>query len=319
MDLTRTRRDFYASFYDVIGFWPLQPGKAEKVLGADEDQHCRFCGGYPPKVSFRNDAHAIPVALGNRTLFTAYECDNCNQAFGQGIENDLGNWSKPMRAMSLIPGSSGIPTLKGMFPKEWRVEGRKRELHLKHHADDAIATVDEVAKTMTLRLPRDTYIPRAVFKAFTKIGLALVPTSDVALFSETFEWIADSDHSKAFCTDYAIMAQGLPGPPVGNSILSATILRRKDDYIILPFCFLVIIYGNQLLQIPLASRQKNWAVPKDAISKQVPWFPLVSAETANRWGMPRQQLLDLSGAEAVKHEIETITMAYEQRSEVPQA
>jgi len=224
-----------------------------------------------------------------------------------------------MRTMSLIPGSSGIPTLKGKSPKEWRVEGTKRELHLKHHADDAIATVDEVAKTMTLRLPRDTYTPRAVFKAFTKIGLALVPTSDAGFYSETFAWIADSDHDKPFCTDYAIKAQCLPGPPIGNYILTAMILRRKDDYITLPFCFLVVTFGNQLYQISLASSQKNWAVPKDAFSKDVPWFPMFSAEAANRWGMPTQQLLDLSGAEAVKHEIETIIMSYDQRNEVPQA
>src|SRR5450631_3173336 len=100
--------NFYASYYDLIGSWMLQPGKAETLLGADEYRHCRFCGGHPPMVSFRNDAHAIPEALGNGTLFTSYECDSCNQAFGQGIENDLGNWSKPMRTLSLIPGKSGV-------------------------------------------------------------------------------------------------------------------------------------------------------------------------------------------------------------------
>ena len=114
---------FYASFYELVGSWTLQPGKNESVLGKNETQRCRFCGGCSPEASFRQKAHAIPEALGNKTLFTSYECDICNQMFGRGIENDLGNWSKPMRTLSLISGKSGIPTLKGKSPKEWRVEG----------------------------------------------------------------------------------------------------------------------------------------------------------------------------------------------------
>jgi hypothetical protein len=159
---------FYASFYESVGSWTLWPGKIEPVLGKNEIHRCRFCGGYPPVVSFRQQAHAIPEALGNKTLFISYECDNCNQRFGCGIENDLGNWSKPMRTLGLISGKSGIPTLKGKSPKEWRVEGTQAGLHLKHHSEDVVAIVDEVEKTMILSLPRDSYTPRAVFKAFTK-------------------------------------------------------------------------------------------------------------------------------------------------------
>ena len=79
---------FYTSFYDSVGSWTLLPGKIEPILGKNEAQRCRFCGGYSPGVSFQQQAHAIPEALGNKTLFTSYECDNCNQKFGRGIEND---------------------------------------------------------------------------------------------------------------------------------------------------------------------------------------------------------------------------------------
>jgi hypothetical protein len=162
---------FYASFYDSVGSWTLRPGKIEPVLGENEVQRCRFCGGYSPGVSFQQQAHAVPEALGNKTLFTSYECDSCNQKFGRGIENDLGNWSKPMRTLGLISGKSGIPTPKGKSRKEWRVEGTQEGLHLKHHSEDVVATVDDVKKTMTLSLPRDSYTPRAVFKPLQQSGL----------------------------------------------------------------------------------------------------------------------------------------------------
>jgi hypothetical protein len=298
---------FFASFYNSIGSWMLLPGKVEPVLGKNEVQHCRFCGGYPPSVSFQQEAHAIPEALGNKTLFVSYECDGCNQSFGRGIENDLGNWSKPMRTLGLISGKSGIPTLKGKSPKEWRVEGTQAGLHLKHHAEDVVAIVDEVKRTMTLSLPRDSYIPRAVFKAFVKIGLALIPTSDTSFYKETFAWIADSDHSKPFSTDYKITAQYTPGPP-GNRGLGAAVLRRTDDYLKLPFCILILFYGSQAFQISIPS-SKNW----DVLSNQVPWFPVHSDETAAKWGTPVRHVLDLSGSTVAKGEIQQITMTYDQR------
>jgi hypothetical protein len=160
---------------------------------------------------------------------------------------------------------------------------------------------------MTLSLPRDSYTPRAVFKAFAKVGLSLIPSSDVPFYAETFAWIADSDHSKPFATDYKVMAQYIPGPPAKGG-LGAAIIRRNDDYVRFPFCFLIIFYGSQVFQISIPSR-KNWAV----VPNQVPWFPVHSVETVAKWGMPGRHIIDLSGSTVVKGEIERITMSYDQR------
>ena len=75
---------FYANNYDVLASWLVQPGK-KIILGEKEDRKCRFCGKRPPEVSFRKIAHAIPEALGNKSIQSLYECDSCNEAFGNGI------------------------------------------------------------------------------------------------------------------------------------------------------------------------------------------------------------------------------------------
>jgi hypothetical protein len=51
-----------------------------------------FCGESSPEDTFKLEAHALPEALGNKSLTTTYECDACNQGFGRGIENDFGHW-----------------------------------------------------------------------------------------------------------------------------------------------------------------------------------------------------------------------------------
>ena len=97
--------NFYENSYDIIGQWFVRPGD-KVVLGDMQNRICRFCGKQPPEVTFRKVAHAIPELLGNKSIESAYECDTCNQEFGSGIENDLGNWSKPMRTLIRIRGKS---------------------------------------------------------------------------------------------------------------------------------------------------------------------------------------------------------------------
>src|SRR5271155_817686 len=106
------RATFYATHYDLLGSWLLRPG--DKVIVGDKrkPRTCRFCGKGAPEVKFRKVAHAIPEALGNKSIQSAYECDTCNEFFGKGIENHLGNWSKPMRTFARIRGNSSVPTLK---------------------------------------------------------------------------------------------------------------------------------------------------------------------------------------------------------------
>jgi hypothetical protein len=92
---------FYEESYDGLGQWILAPGK-RVFLGVKDNRCCRFCGKRSPEVSFRQDAHAISELMGNKSLFTYYECDACNKLFGDGIETDFGNWSKPMRTLARI-------------------------------------------------------------------------------------------------------------------------------------------------------------------------------------------------------------------------
>lgn len=137
--------DFYDQHYAVITE-PLflRPGE-RMILGDKENKVCRFCGGSEPTVSFRLEAHAIPEALGNKSLFTNYECDGCNKFFGGDIENDLGKWSKPHRTFACICGKKGVPTLKRGGPEPgWRIEyNDSTGFHVKLYENDSLFVIDE--------------------------------------------------------------------------------------------------------------------------------------------------------------------------------
>jgi hypothetical protein len=102
---------FYDEHFQCLVTAMLTPGR-KQFLGDAANKRCRFCRKTAPQVTFRKEAHAIPEALGNKSLFSHYECDACNQKFGAGIQDSFGKWSKPMRMMTRIRGKSGVPTLK---------------------------------------------------------------------------------------------------------------------------------------------------------------------------------------------------------------
>ncbi len=73
-----------ARFYEkrYVGAQPLflRPG-TKLVLGGTDARRCRFCDRDSADATFRTAAHAIPELLGNKTLFTLEECDQCNAFF----------------------------------------------------------------------------------------------------------------------------------------------------------------------------------------------------------------------------------------------
>ena len=115
--------EFYqANYVPLISPLGLQHGK-RITLGRKDDRICRFCKRNDTEVLFGMDAHVIPLSLGNKVLFSNYECNDCNQFFGSGIENDLGNWSKPHRTLARIRGKKGVPTIKNAGSEQgWRIE-----------------------------------------------------------------------------------------------------------------------------------------------------------------------------------------------------
>src|SRR5690242_4591459 len=57
------------------------------ILG-ERPQRCRFCDRTQDETSFRDEAHVVPAALGNRRLKSLEECVSCNQE-GSQLEDHL--------------------------------------------------------------------------------------------------------------------------------------------------------------------------------------------------------------------------------------
>ena len=305
MDTDESVLPFYSEHYAPIGIWQIGAG-AKSVLESREPRKCRFCGQSAPNVTFRLEAHAIPEALGNKGLLSRYECDSCNKLFGSTIENDLGNWSKPMRTLMRIRGKRGVPTLKSE-KDGWRIEcDGGEQLHVSHNRIDNVFEVDEINKRIRFNLKREPFVPIQVLKALVKIGLTLLPEDEIHAFDEALAWIRSPASPNRLAVQMPVLRTTIAGPMRGQ-LITAFLLRRLERTRKLPYAFLVLAVANETYQVMLPS--PAFDPPLDAEPIQIPGFP-VPGSNDRRTSLVT---LDFSGTDRVAGQAVLVEMTYEDR------
>ena len=293
---------FYERNYEC--YWLSQAsGKGVVTLTAHPRGVCRFCEQSSPAVSFNKLAHAIPESIGNTTFFTAYECDACNETFGRSIENDFGNWSLPQRIVSQIAGKTGLPKM-ARDHLGWRIHHNANGLQMEMREDHIIFAVDEQAKVVTFSLPRDTFVPVAVFKTFAKMACSFLPEADVAIFRDTIRWIRQPDHSMPLGTLCSqVLYAFIPGNMPPDSIQVVLCRRRLSDTS-LPLIVFILACGNYVYQMFLPCPEDHQSPNFTATV-----FPMLLGHPNN----PKQPgVFRLGGTAPVRNETQSFVLQFEE-------
>lgn len=58
----------------------------------DAPKRCRFCGKVMDSSHFSKEAYTISISLENTKFICADECNECNEQFGNRLENDITNF-----------------------------------------------------------------------------------------------------------------------------------------------------------------------------------------------------------------------------------
>ncbi len=300
---------FYSNNYELLANYSIVPGQRE-YLGSKNNRVCRFCEKDETKTKFSFDAHAIPELLGNKSLFTTYECDDCNHFFGSGIENDLGNWTKPSRTLSRIQGKRGVPSIKKHGKEQrWRIDYDNDGFHFQHYESDPHFFIDEQMRQVTFELTRDVFTPAAVLKAFVKIGLTLLPCEEVHNFKETLFWIRQPHQTKPYVTDFPIIHTFQTGP-MRNDLIVAMILRRKEAIVNVPYAFLVLGFGNDVYQVFIPCPKRDIGNPGDRYT--IVAFPTPGGTNPQKYGRARPRTIDLCGRQPVTGEKVPVVMSFDE-------
>ncbi len=236
---------FYEENYEVMASFIFDNGKRID-LDTNGPKVCRFCKASWPVATFKTQAHAIPASIGNNFLFSKTECDSCNHFFGTGIEFHFGNWSLSQRIFGLVPNKNSFPSLKD---GDYSIEIRDDVTEIRLGSSGLTLSVSDDHRKILVTVPKRKYVPVAVFKAFVKMAISLMPAEEVSNFAPAIKWLMESDHSIApenasfLSTCYRTFFGGsAPKPHV-------LLLKRKVENKNFPYLTLIVGFGSSTYQI----------------------------------------------------------------------
>ncbi|MCK9420162.1 MAG: hypothetical protein M0R70_12365 [Nitrospirae bacterium] len=296
---------FFAENYKLI-FSNLNNHDKKIFIGNKNNRTCRFCGGQKPEVTFRNNAHAIPEFLGNKRVLLLEECDACNGYFSEGIEDNLDKFTRPIRTIGLIKGKKKVPGYKTNDNKSKLAVNAQHGISIieKTGSNKHIMSIDEDSRRLVITFKLEPYIPSAVYKCLAKIALSVMPNEELFFFRKAISWVRSENHAKIISPQVVIITFA-PGRYTKPALI---VLRRKHNNANVPYCILVIGFGNFVFQLIVPSDKDG--ISGQTIKLKMPRFPnpLETEEGSNKRQYGR---VDLSSHEVVTGSIIPIQFEYE--------
>lgn len=244
-----------------------------RFLGNKIKKICRFCGQTTPNVKFSDTAHVIPEMLGNKKLFSYFECNTCNKEFSK-YESSLAAFLGPIRTFFQIKGKTGTPTF-AENDKRVTIVSKDNKYEINTYDNDSIKIIEEENR-FKLTTYRQSYIPINVLKIFLKMGLCLLEEKYLSKYKKCFEFILNKDLMFAENEGENSMASlfyyFIPIPNIFN-FPSISIYKKIDKNLLMPYHVCIITFNYYIIQFFFSENDLD----NDLFGKKItfPIFPLL--------------------------------------------
>lgn len=275
--------------YDRVVVYPFS-SRRRIILGGRQPRACRYCGQSAARVGFSQEVHAIPAFLGNCSVFSHYECDECNNAFSEYLEDHFAKMLHGLRTIIRVKGRKTVPSYK-TTRKLTRIDVVANRIEVAQNVADPVVEVDQENQSATFNLETQPFIPLAVYKCMAKIALSVMPESELPHFARTMTWVRDRDHTRGD-EDFtnAFMYRAFTPGPFPERHGRVELCRRRHDLLRIPYMVLIVACMNLTFQayVPLCQRDEH-------LLGEVP-FPLFPADEIFRYeyGKTEFKNMDLS-------------------------
>lgn len=264
----KTQKGLKSILGDIMLLYEVHTvGYCRQIIGTRDikERVCRFCGKGNKETTFKNKAHAISEALGNRKAIILDECDNCNKHFGETIENDIIAYFSFLRTIYGVKGKGGLKKLKGHNFKAL-LEGRTAKLIL-----------DDKSKNSNWLKLAKPIVYENVYRSICKYFLSIVDKKQLKYFKKTTQWVMGRDSENQL-------------PVVAESLLEnvdtepkiAYYLRKNDDNK-LPHAVIEFVLARRMiiLIIPFSSKDNKSFAKKEDYDHY--WKTFKHHQTKNDW------------------------------------
>jgi len=277
----------------------------EKEILVDSIQNkCRFCGKSYPDVKFKFDAHTIPEFLGNKSLFSKYECDTCNLKYFNRFENEMANFMLPHNAFS------GIKVKRNKIPKYFqegqpKIENNGSKIFLSNVSDTIFDDKQKNNFELPIKIP--AYIPDYIYRCLVKIALSIISENKLFDYKETITWLMNKNinsNVKPFMI-FSIYPYNIQMDEISCVLLE----RKNESKENFPHSIFALAYKNFAFQTYLPFSQKE---KLDINLKAFPFIIPTNIDLNKTYKDTRTfNLIDLSSKEKTSEQIVTFTISGE--------
>jgi len=267
---------------------------------------CRFCGKSYPEVKFEHESHTIPEFMGNKKLFSKFECDSCNKDNFCSFESEMANFMLPHNTLSGIRGK------KNKIPKYNQkgnpiIKNEPDKILITGVPDSILLAEDDNNLNLTIKTP--TYIPDYIYRCLVKIGLSIIPEGHLDDYKSTLKWLMDKNmqsNMKPFLL-FSIYPYSLQL----KDIFCALLVRKEECTKNVPHTILFLSYKSFAFQIYLPYSSKERLNIK---LKAIPFiYPTALDLNKNNEGCRTFNLIDLSSTEKKNNETITLKISGERK------
>lgn len=277
----------------------------EIMLSESVSGKCRFCDKMEPEVTFRKIAHAIPHFIGNRTLKSTYECDECNGKFS-ALESSFSQFMSFYHTFAHVckGGGAKVPKFRTNSSENSSIVVNDDKIEVKcYEGEGLIPEIDEENNTLTLKTFR-SYVPQNVYKIFIKMALTIMPEKELNVFQTTLKWLRGDVKIKT--NSFILIERRYMTKMNPFEFDSCMLFKRKDSSTNpVPAYIFGLAYYNFFFQtcIPLCDADKQL----QGINITMPYIPTPLDEVGL---MPRIFQHNLSSDEkVVKEEVDIVLKA----------
>jgi hypothetical protein len=225
---------FNSRYWKIAHHWFRTAERTELRDHADEaNRRCRFCDQGRPDVKFKKLAHAIADFLGNLSIVSLNECDDCNKFFGDGCEDHLSKAMHLARTLAGIPRKDSTKsTFKDRIKDETlRIESDGHIVNMRvpepNSVDDLLVNGELPYEIPLLGDTRSQpYSPIQAAMALVKFACSICPKQELAQCRGAIDWVRG--RLQAQFSGFPVLFAHTPGT-FDEQVSHAILLRRKDD------------------------------------------------------------------------------------------
>lgn len=302
-DFNDRAKEFYNNYDLVKVTVPGDPNLSKRSLQRSSERTCIFCNRTHPATTFSNYSHLVPQLMGNKDLYSDFECDKCNEKFSL-FENDLAEFLGVSRSVTGVFGSAR--TL-GFKARKLRTKSRS------FIGDNILIIAPEdlrrEGEKTTISYTKNPYVPANVYKALLKSALSLLGKSEIIQnYPLAIEYLVGKKVLQQGASISGYRLSFLINLPLHIYHFKKRIPNEK-----VPTDVMIFNFQNHIIALPIFLHNKDMATNYDLYNVVIP-PPYFFDQATMAKAMPVSFMTDLYSTEKVTDDEESLSLVLDPES-----